>query len=279
MQKIINVWIENTMKMIIGKTFVFSIFAALLIFLTTNIYTEPIKGKEYNLLSLIIAEDSKEIINDAPIIWDEIFLGGSNGYIWLFAPIIVALPYISTVSAGKSDSNVRFEIIRSGKFAYVVGRLLAVLGIGGLIISLSYSIYGLIMYLVLNQAGQYDIIQSNSLLILKKILSMYIYGAISMILSYMLSAIIRNKYIMMCIPFVFNYFFTMYISEINLYNFTENYILKRIVKYSVVTNSQYLLFENKKEVVVGIVFYLFIIIIAGVLFREVLERKEDCGDN
>lgn len=278
MKKMMSIYAANLLKLLKSKQFVVAVLATFIIFMSATLYTDQFKGREYSGLSLLFGNDAREVLVDGVVNWDQIILTRNNGYIWLFAPILVSIPYISSVGAGSKNSSHRLEIFRAGKMKYILGKFLSAITAAGLVMSLAYLLYGIVLYLVFLKNGCTNIINTGMGPLLLKIASMFWYGVVSIILVFILSTIINNKYIVVCIPFMMNYFFVIFISRINIYRITTNEIYRNLFKYCEPSNQQEVFMGNGMEKIIGVAFGLILSIITILIYRISIERRVDCGD-
>ena len=107
-----------------------------------------------------------------------------------------------------------------------------------------------------------------NLFLFKKLMSVLAWGIINTIPCIALSEFIRNKYLILCIPFVLNYFISTFLSGILPY---------KVMKYINPGNYQSV-FLMEKETWIPCVGILSVIVISCIVLKKVLfERRCDCG--
>lgn len=275
---------EELTKILTNKVFYLAIAAVVVLLLLGNIYTSLETGEEYTVIGLALDDEKEEVIGIGDLHARDIMITGVPGYLEMFVPIIVAIPFIIGVCGEKKNSITRFEISRVGKTRYITGKYMAAMFSGGLIVLLGYIIFCLIIYFIFPKGTgmsiriENDFLQNKSgltsmlykqiginALIIMKFIRMFLYGAVSVICAFGISMINRNKYIVISIPFMLNYLFEKFVQKgkyPKLYN-------------ALVTNIEEVYIVDMKE---ELIIFGSITILIMVLCRIYIGRKCDCGE-
>lgn len=275
--------VKNELTKIYTNVVVYiAIIATAIIFMSGTLYRSLEDGKEYNLFNIAgqnLKDGSEgEIVPD----FSQGVIEGPASYMNLFSVIIVSIPFTMLVSAERKNSNTRFEIMRVGKIRYALGKFAAVIISGGSVMLLGYGIYCIACYFILSHnAGEiypfrYTINNRVSIYIFEKtgiagmyilkMLFMFCYGMASTIMAYLLSAFMKNRYLILCLPFVINYLYVTYTDTI-----VDTYIpqfqdIQAAYRY-----------ENRDVIKLSAVF-VFSLIMAFVVYIVLMDRKCDCGE-
>lgn len=270
-------------KIMSNVVFYLCILATMILLLAGTVYVDLLTGEEYNMIQFIV-NDNAQVIKDADLHATDIVVTGVDGYLEMFLPIIVAIPFVMIVCGEKKNSNARFEIYRVGKTRYLVGKFFAAVLSGGLVIMVGYILFSFIVFLVLpGQTGiltqiKYDFFKEETTfggwyynsfgvtgMIILKYMRMFFYGLFSAVPAFGLSRIIKNRYIVISIPFMFFYLY----SKITVKH--ESQLL-----YKAMISNVENVFDTR---------YLSMITIFGgaacviaLLCRIYLGRKCDCGE-
>ena len=141
-------------KMYTNISFVIMIIFTAVIYMTNTIYIDSMSTKSYNMFQIIGMKNRKENLKAYGISFESIFLGTGSGYISMFGPVIAAVPFVMLFSNARKNTNVRFEIMRTGKKEYLIGKFLSAMVCGGSVIMLGYLLYGLVSLIVLPGAKE-----------------------------------------------------------------------------------------------------------------------------
>ncbi|MDY4027760.1 MAG: hypothetical protein SOY46_00670 [Butyrivibrio crossotus] len=244
------IYIKRT---VLNKKYWLSSMAALVLLLCCTIYINPENGQKYLFISAFY--DNFIIERLGIIDLKSIFLGYDKGYLWMFASIIVNFPCLI------NQKTERFLIFRTGKNRYIFGKYFSNLVMSGFMMVISYFFF-LTICMVLAKKNLFDIYA------VKKLVSVFIWGMYLAVPGLILSEYIRNKYLILCIPFVINYFMCTFVTKIVKYD---------IYKYFAPDSFQILLLTESKQIIVSCII-LTVLIIIGVVNRKILfERRLDCG--
>lgn len=242
-------------RVFLNKDYWLSVMAALLLLLCSVIYTDSLTGEKYTFISLFYDETVQEQLKYGLISMSNILLGYDKGYLWMFCPIIVGIPCVM------SRKTERLVLFRTGKNKYFLSKYFSNLFAGGLIMLMAYVIYALVAMNMVEESIW-------NIYLVKKLLSVFCWGVVSAVPSIILSEFVRNKYLILCIPFVINYFVNMFIGRI---------IPPEILKY-MSPNSYQILFLNENELIVSNVVIMAALIVACAVIKKLsMERRCDCG--
>lgn len=270
-------------KIVSNIVFYLCILATVVLLLSGTIYTDCNTGEEYSLVNIIINKNT-ELLNKADLHATDVIVSGVDSYLFMFLPIIVAVPFVMIVCGDMKNSTVRFEIYRVGKNRFLMGKFFASAISGGLSIMFGYMIFSIITYFTLPKGSgvllqlNYDFFKNETtfgkwyftsfgvpgMIILKNI-RMFLLGFFASVPAFGLSRIIKNRYIVISIPFMFFYLFEKFVIK------HENQLL-----YKALISNIGNVFDNR--------FLSFFTIFGGaalfiiVLCRIYLGRKCDCGE-
>lgn len=242
-------------RVAINKIYWLSIMAAFLLLLCSIVHTDVMSGEKYTFLSLFYNEAAKEALQYGQISIKGILIGRDTSYLWMFCPIIVGIPCVLTQKVE------RFVLFRISKNNYFFSKYISNLLLGGFIMLGAYLLFAFVGTLVTE-----EIIWD--LYLARKLLSVFCWGMINTIFGIVLSEFMRNKYLILCIPFVLNYF---------LCNFLGTIVPYDIWKYVSPDNYQILFLHEEQRMVSSTGIFAFLILACGVLIKVTMERRCDCG--
>ena len=214
--------IINLRKTVTGYGFwVCAGFTVILCF-SANIYTDVIKNDRYSVFSALRTFDREFMLTDTSFCSFNVIQRSVSGWLSLFIPIIAAFTFIPLVCDEYEAKSVRFEIFRAGKRSFHLSRFLTALVCGGLAVTLGFAVFSALAFLMFPNINDYNHIQREMLLeslsytfpeirnglalpILKTLGVVFLYGGVSAVPAIALTAVIRNKYLVLCIPFFLKY--------------------------------------------------------------------------
>ncbi len=238
-----------------NKIYWLSAMAAILLLFCSEIYVDTFTGGSYTFWSLFYDETMRKMVANGSISMQNILLGYDNSYLWMFCPIIVSIP---CVLINKTE---RFVLFRSSKTKYSLSKYFLSVFSGGFILVIAYMVYSVI-WMVFAGESMWD------LMFLRKIFSVLLWGIISTIPGVVLTEFVQNKYLILCIPFVLNYF---------MYMFIGNFIERSIYTYINPSTYQILFLYDKHTIIIGVSIIMLLLVIGAVFKRFMMERRCDCG--
>lgn len=275
---------EEFMRIVTNVTFYLSVVAATILMMMGTFYTVPDTGKEYTFFDVAFGKD-RGIISESEMTSEEIIIKGiNNPYYEMFLPLLVIIPFIVGIYGDKKNSITRFQIYRTGKWRYALGKFMAVMISGGIIAMFAQVIFSMAVYrlfpneksemfemnkMFLKQQSVFCRYIMNHLgdtgLYILKFVRVFLYGAFSTVTAFALSAVIKNRYIVMTIPVVLEYMWGRFINK------STNSKMLSLRSSEIGNVFQY-------DLSWMLPFFIMIVIISFVFYMVCLERKCDCGE-
>ncbi len=244
------------LKRVLGeKIFWLSVLTTIGLLMCSIVYTDVETGQKYTFISMFYDEVAREALDCGLISMYDVLLGYDTSYLWMFCPIIAGVPCVLT------KKTERFVLFRMSKRKYVLWRYIANLVSGGIIMASSYAIY---MMLGMSLVGQ-NMWDMN---LTKKLLSVFAWGICTSLMATVMMEFVKNKYLILCVPFVLNYFMNMFTWDMLPYDLRGCFAT---------SNYQNLFLNEGTRLVYPIIFLSVLIFAGGILKCVVIERRCDCG--
>lgn len=162
------------------------------------------------MIQYFSGEELMSISYSGVIIWSS----SLSSWLSVFLPLILTLSYISVLSDERQNGLVQFELIRSGNLRYCVSKVLSGAFYGGLAFLISYAILGGIFMVVFPSISAFPVEEqaiflrtSLSLYLLKRLVGSFFYGVFASMFGIGVSIFFRDKYMLLCLPFLLNYIY------------------------------------------------------------------------
>lgn len=280
---------EELKKMCSNVAFFIVIIATAVIYASGIIYTDLTTMTAYNLFSIWMKPNYKIILANGGVSFETLFLDGPDSYIWMFAPILVSLPFVALLCGAKKNNNIRFELMRVGKKSYILGKMVAAILAGGMAFLLGYFIYGVALYIMMPRGGAaamehitwiYSVTPQLTelyefgglkLQLVLRLVGIFVFGMTTVVLPFAVSAFIRNKYLVICVPFMMNYFLTVFLEK--MYG-----IAPKLASIMLPTNPAELFRFNLERAHWILLYWLGCVIVTLILHYVLLSRRCDCGE-
>mgnify|MGYP004472210083 FL=1 len=133
-----------------------------------------------------------------------------SGWFSLFAPIIAVFCFVPTLCTERGEKAVRFQIFRTTRLKYSLSQFFSGVISGGAAISLGYIIFAALVMGLFPDIGEMsefaaDVLLETTFDLPYQILKMFLFGAFWSIPAMLLTSVLNNKYLIMCIPFFLKY--------------------------------------------------------------------------
>ena len=174
---------------------------ALLLLFCSTVYKDIRTGREYMFFEMFYDEVAKRALNEGDISIVQILLSEGRSYLWMFCPIIVGVP---SIILGKVERLVMF---RTSKNKYCFSKYISNLFLSGMILVIAYLLFSVCCAAIAN-VNCFDIYFVN------KLVSVFFWGIYCAIPSIVISEFVENKYLILCIPFVINYFMCTFLGNV-----------------------------------------------------------------
>ncbi|MCD7716093.1 MAG: hypothetical protein LUI39_06550 [Lachnospiraceae bacterium] len=213
----------NFHKILTGYGFYICVMFTTFLCFFTNIYEDYGNGNSYSVISSIMNFKRDFMLNDTAFCSFEIMQKGAGSWLSLFIPIISAFAFVPLVCDEYETKSVRFEIFRSSKREYFMAKFLSAGFCGGLAVMMGFALFVLIEFTLFPNIIEYetalrsmyeeelgyrfpDFARSGyAFLTAKKMGEMFLYGTFCAVPGIILTSIMHNKYLVMCIPFFLKY--------------------------------------------------------------------------
>lgn len=189
---------------------------------SAEIYIDPITLNHYSVFRCITDFTKEERFNLPYEMCSSVVFGSAlSGWFIYFVPIITAFCSTPVACTEREENALRFQIFRCSKVKYNAVQFISGIISAGAAVLIGYLIFCGIVSAIFPNTNDYsaEIAQNltdwlNNYPTL--ILGVFCEGVYSSIPSMFLSCVIRNKYLIMCIPFFLKYGLTqIYISTIS----------------------------------------------------------------
>lgn len=272
MKGLMNCLYIDLKKTIISYGFIVSIMITFLLCFSSVIYTNSFTGKEHTAIEIIL---TRKQFNMIQFFGREILLTSVSPYITIFLPVLSAIPFVTVFCAERLSGNMRFTITRTNSTLYIISKFISALVSGALSIMLGFVLYSIVICSVFGYNGTISEI-------VKMYIGMALYGMVSVLPAFFLSAFIKNKYMICCFPFILMHFYYTIISKI------QDYFNSKDMGLTVV-KMRFLYPDTIKNILLGdtasslnivrneIIYFSALIILSFLGFAIIMNRRFDHG--
>lgn len=200
----------------------------------------------------------------------------NGAYFVMFTPMIVSISLLPILCEEKENKVFRLILVRSGKKQILIANFLACIFCGGILMMAGYLLFagilGLHSYILLGSAGM-ETVRQTSLFVLTKSVGVFAYGMMCAAWTYMISACMRNRYLLASTPYIVLWFLQRFANNIQAESVAGNLWRRLYVQIF----GAYYVFVDLKYALQTIAIYVVIGVLIILLHMEVLKRRTDCG--
>lgn len=195
-------------KTIISAGFAAAVLVTFLLCFTENVYIDG-SMRAYSALEALFTFDRPFMESRSSFCSLAVFKSTLSGYSAMFLPILASFPFVFSHSAERNSSNIRFSIFRAKRLKYYLSKFICAALSGGACVLLGVSLFGIFSSIAFPALECYEGFDLEFFApdgvvaeIIKKLLSAFIYGCANTLPAFFLSAFCRNRYIILCVPFL-----------------------------------------------------------------------------
>lgn len=266
---------------------------------TAEIGTDPVRHEGLSVIQISRMLSREEMLSQVQYHYYNILRNGMGVWISIFIPIIAAFPFIPLVCDARESRSVRMTCIRLNKRTFNIGSFLSAMLAGGLAVLTGFLIFAGITAFLFPQAAEYSpemraAMEENypavfplfsklgyPYLYALRFLEVFLYGAASAVPAFLLTAVMKNKYLILSIPFFIIYMLRELQAKLleQVWRDWENpdLRLRRILTVTG-TNALDQLFTLEGNMFLT-AFYAFCLLAGGCwLYLAVMDRRLDYGE-
>lgn len=199
-------------KTLLSAGFLAAIIVTFLLCFTENVYIETSTMRTYSVLEALFKFDAEFMQSQSSFYSLSVFKSAFSGYSAMFLPVLASFPFVFSQGAERNSGNIRFSIFRGKRLKYYFSKFLCAVLSGGVCITLGVILFGSFSFFAFPGAGHYQQYELEFIAprgaaaeIVKKLLSSFVYGCVSTLPAFFLSSFCRNRYIVLCVPFLARY--------------------------------------------------------------------------
>lgn len=203
--------------------FYLCVLFTLILCFTAEGYIDYAENRTYSVFGAWLAFPRSEMLTNTGMSAYQMLSKATGGWLATFLPIVAAFPFLPLLCDESTSKNVRYSVHRGTKASFVAGRFLTAMISGGLAVLRGFALFAAAVYLMFPNVGAYApelretaewwIAGTYSLfpkfgypyLMVMDFVEMFLYGAFFAVPALLVSAFLKNKYFVLCIPFFFKY--------------------------------------------------------------------------
>lgn len=167
------------------------------------IFSMMLQGEELKMAAGIEGSDL--------VLWS----AGTSGWLGTFLPFLLTFGYIFVFSSERQDKFLQFLRIRCGNLRYCCSKIMGGALSGGLTFTLGYALFGILMIAFFPSFSSFSpeeqeiytgIWGGNTAgYVARRLAGSFFYGAGSCMFGIGVAVLLRDRYMLLCLPFLLNY--------------------------------------------------------------------------
>ncbi len=289
----------NLSKVLTSVGFYACVLLTVVLCITARAYDDIAENKIYSVVGVLMEFSREEMLTTSQMSSYQILSCVSSGWLSMFIPIIAAFPLMPLICDERESKSVRYSAFRNTRFSFSTGNFLTAMMSGGLAVLCGFALFAVSVYTLFPNVSEYspELIESAEwwisdtyplfekygypYMIALDFLEMFLYGALSAIPALIMTAFMKNKYLVLCIPFFVKYS-TMQLhtgllrnAYQDIENVSENYLdILSVTEPDAMGN----IFSYGETMWRNMLFHALLLIAAFMLYIIVMNRRVDFGE-
>ncbi|MGN0670890.1 MAG: hypothetical protein ACI4JZ_10110, partial [Oscillospiraceae bacterium] len=175
-----------------------------LLLFAAEVYFDFGTQTRYSVFRALTNLSREELANHFELCSTTVIQNARGGWFTLFAPIIAAFCFVPTMCAEREQNAVRFQVFRTTKLNFHITQFLSGVISGGLAMALGYIIFAAAAFALFPSVSEMksaEMLQDVNFNLFELTLGVWLFGAFWSIPAMFLTSVLRNKYLILCIPF------------------------------------------------------------------------------
>lgn len=158
----------------------------------------------------------RQIFLENDITFESLIANPISIFMAMFMPILVIFPFLNVFWNEKMTNNYLFRQARIGVRKYIVESMAEAVLSSGLLAVLGRFLYEGILFVIFTSMGKMPILSQIVPLLLRKGIRFFFYGCLVCIPVLFFTALLKNRYIILCMPFILIYLYDLLLRNRNI---------------------------------------------------------------
>lgn len=297
--KILRIISTNLGKVLTSYGFYASVIITFALCFSVELYYDTSAQESYSVVQVFMNFSHEKMLTNTDFCSYNVFTKGMEGWFPMFIPIVAAFPIIPLICDERNSKFRRITTFRTTKFSYNTGSFLAAMISGGLAVLAGFLLFAVIVFAIFPDINNFDISLREFFewwipesypfftkfgypyLIGLKFLEIFLFGSFSAIPAFILTSVMKNKYLIICTPFLVKYMITQTYSKLymNVYKDIEN-PNEKLASFLDITNVDAIknIFSYGEDKWKNLLFYTVLLIGSYIIYYMVMNRRLDYGE-
>lgn len=269
-------------KIITSRGFWLCVIMTVVLLFAAYLHTDYNTMNRYSAVRALMDFSAEELAEEFEFCNISVVQNARSGWFMMFSPIISAFCFVPLMTVEREENAMRFQIFRTSKLKYFVSEFFAGAISAGTATALGYAIFAAIAFPLFPSVSEMSdfaalMLEGTTFNFPALLLGMWCFGAFWSIPAMLLTSVLRNKYLIMCIPFFIKYGLTQTYQKISQNIFAGEIPGAKTLKIINAVNPDGIIrIDEYNRISVIILFSVSaLIMFAGYLIISI--KRSDCG--
>lgn len=253
-----------------------------LLLFAAEVYYDYNTQTRYSVFRALTIFSREELANHFELCSATVVQNARSGWFTLFAPIITAFCFVPIICTEREEKAARFQIFRTTKLKYSISQFLSGVISGGLAMALGYIIFAVLAIILFPDMSEIsgfttDLMQETALNLLPLILKVFLFATFWSIPAMFLTSVLRNKYLIMCIPFFLKYGLNQLHQKISESVFLSSEINQNSINFANAINPDGILWVYDETMLTTALVFGVSAVLMFTVFVVIEQKRGDCG--
>lgn len=269
-------------KILTSSGFWLCMLMTVLLLFFAEIHTDNTTLNRYSVIRGLTDFSREELAEEFEFCNISVVQNARSGWFMLFAPILGAFCFVPILTTEREENVLRFQIFRASRLKYYIAEFFAGVVSAGAATALGYAVFSAIvspLFPSISEMSDFakNMLESTELNFPKLLLGMWCFGAFWSTPAMLLTSILRNKYLIMCIPFFLKYGLTQTYQKISQNIYAGEFPETKTLKILSAVNPDGIIWINEFNRVPVITLFAILALILLAIYLIVLMKRSDCG--
>lgn len=269
-------------KILTSSGFWLCILMTVLLLFFAEIHTDNTTLNRYSVIRGLTDFSREELAEEFEFCNISVVQNARSGWFMLFAPILGAFCFVPILTTEREENVLRFQIFRASRLKYYIAEFFAGVVSAGAATALGYAFFSAIvspLFPSISEMSDFakNMLESTELNFPKLLLGMWCFGAFWSAPAMLLTSILRNKYLIMCIPFFLKYGLTQTYQKISQNIYAGEFPETKTLKILSAVNPDGIIWINEFNRVPVITLFAILALILLAIYLIVSMKRSDCG--
>lgn len=269
-------------KILTSSGFWLCMLMTVLLLFFAEIHTDDTTLNRYSVIRGLTDFSREELAEEFEFCNISVVQNARSGWFMLFAPILGAFCFVPILTTEREENVLRFQIFRASRLKYYIAEFFAGVVSAGAATALGYAVFSAIvspLFPSISEMSDFakNMLESTELNFPKLLLGMWCFGAFWSTPAMLLTSILRNKYLIMCIPFFLKYGLTQTYQKISQNIYAGEFPETKTLKILSAVNPDGIIWINEFNRVPVITLFAILALILLAIYLIVSMKRSDCG--